>query len=209
MVTGAKWVRKFIDEATNLWAAYPVVEYNSAEAVAIIKFKMFMGDHALLLSNGATYSIMLTDGASILRATSVRDLFDGELISAEVSMPRVPQQMGQNESAGRYSLRTANAMRARACESGQPCGPEYAVLAVMYACDVHNHSFTKTWRGMTCPLQLASGFQPDLSVLHTFGSAAWSCLTSQERPDKLSAVSIKGQFVGLARCYKGAKLLIR
>ena len=41
-----------------------------------------------LLPDGATYNIMRTDGASILRATSVRDLFDSELTTAEASMPR-------------------------------------------------------------------------------------------------------------------------
>jgi hypothetical protein len=122
----------------------------------------------------------------------------------------VPQQMGQNESAGRYAVRSGNAMRARAREAGLPGGPELAVLSIMYACDVHNHTFTKTWRGATCPLQLATGVQPDLSNLHVFGATAWSRLTAQERPDKLSELGIKGQFVGLARGYgKGAKLLIR
>ena len=48
-------------------------------------------------------------------------------------MPRVPQQMGQNESAGKYVVRSSNAMRARAREAGQRCGPEYAVLAMLYA----------------------------------------------------------------------------
>jgi hypothetical protein len=122
----------------------------------------------------------------------------------------VPQQMGQNESAGRYAVRSGNAMRARAREAGLPGGPELAVLSILYACDVHNHTFTKTWRGATCPLQLATGVQPDLSNLHVFGATAWSRLTAQERPDKLSELGIKGQFVGLARGYgKGAKLLIR
>jgi hypothetical protein len=124
-------VRKFVDEATNFWAAYPVVNYNSAEAVEIVK--MFMGDYAHMLPNGATYNIMRTDGASILRAAAVRDLFDSELITAEASMPRVPQQMGQNESAGRYAVRSGNAMRARAREAGLPGGPELAVLSIMYA----------------------------------------------------------------------------
>ena len=62
---------------------------------------------------------------------------------------------------------------------------------------------------MTCPLQLATGVQPDLSHLHTFGASAWSRLTAQERPDKLSENGTKGQFVGLARGYQGSKLLIR
>ena len=207
LITGARWVRKFTDEATNLYSAYPVVNYTSAEVVSIIK--MYMGDHAHLLPSGATYSIMRTDGASILRATVVRDLFDDELITAEASMPRVPQQMGQNESAGRYVVRSSNAMRARARAAGQKCGPEFAVLAIEYACEVHNHAFSKTWRGMTCPIQLATGVQPDLSILHTFGAPAWSRLTSQERQDKLSPLGIKGMYVGLARGYKGAKLLIR
>jgi hypothetical protein len=152
---------------------------------------------------------MRTDGASILRATAVRDLFDAELITAEASMPRVPQQMGQNESAGRYVVRSSNAMRARARAAGQKCGPELAALAIEYACEVHNRTFTKTWRGMTCPLQLATGVQPDLSHLHVFGAPAWSRLTMQERPDKLHALGIKGDYVGLARGYKGARILIR
>ena len=206
-VTGARWVRKFTDEATNLYAAYPVVDYTSAEVVATVK--MFMGDHAHLLPAGTTYNIMRTDGASILRATAVRDLFDAELITAEASMPRVPQQMGQNESAGRHVVRSSNAMRARASAAGQKCGPELAALAIEYACEVHNRTFTKTWRGMTCPLQLATGIQPDLSQLHVFGAPAWSRLTMQERPDKLHALGIKGMYVGLARGYKGAKILIR
>ena len=207
LITGARWVRKFTDEATNLYAAYPIVAYDSAEAVAVIK--IFMGDHAYLLPPGATYSIMRTDGASILRATVVRDLFDGELITAEASMPRVPQQMGQNESAGRWVVRSANAMRGRARAGGMPCGPEYAVLAIQHACEVHNRAFSKTWRGMTCPIQLATGDQPDLSNLHIFGAAAWSRLTMQERADKLSVLGIKGQYVGLARGYSGSKLLIK
>jgi hypothetical protein len=62
---------------------------------------------------------------------------------------------------------------------------------------------------MTCPLQLATGVQPDLSQLHVFGAPAWSRLTMQERPDKLHALGIKGMYVGLARGYKGAKILIR
>ena len=205
-VTGARWVRKFTDEATNLYAAYPVVDYNSEEVVATVK--MFMGDHAHLLPEGSTYNIMRTDGASILRATVVRDLFDAELITAEASMPRLPQQMGQNESAGRYVVRSSNAMRARARAAGQKCGPELAALAIEYACEVHNRTFTKTWRGMTCPLQLATGVQPDLSHLHVFGAPAWSRLTMQERPDKLHELGIKGDYVGLARGYKGAKILI-
>jgi hypothetical protein len=165
---------------------------------------MFMGAYAHMLPNGATFSIMRTDGASILRAAAVRDLFDSELITAEASMPRVPQQMGQNESAGRYAVRSGNAMRGRAREAGLPGGPELAVLAIQYACDVHNHTFTKTWRGATCPLQLATGVQPDLSNLHVFGATAWSRLTAQERPDKLSELGIRGQFVGLARGYRGS-----
>ena len=44
VATGARWVRKFMDEAINLWVAYPITKYDSAEAVAIIK--IFMGDHA-------------------------------------------------------------------------------------------------------------------------------------------------------------------
>ena len=44
LVTGARYVRKFTDEATGLRAAYPLTQYNSAETVAVIK--MFMGDHA-------------------------------------------------------------------------------------------------------------------------------------------------------------------
>ena len=104
VATGARWVRKFVDKAANLWVAYPIIKYGSAEAVAIIK--IFMGDHAHLLLDGATYNIMRTDGASILRATSVRDLFDSELITAEASMPRVPQQMGQtSQPAGTWCVR--------------------------------------------------------------------------------------------------------
>ena len=80
----------------------------------------------------------------------------------------------------------------------------------MYACDVHNLSFHKMWRGTTCPFQMATGRQPDISQLHAFGAKAFSRVTAQERPDKLSEVGIIGQLVGLARGYKpGSKLLIR
>ena len=145
IISGGKYVRKFTDEATNIWAPYPVKDYHSAETVAIVK--MFMGDHAHLLPRGSSYTIVRTDGASILRAVVVRDLFDRELVTAEASMPRVPQQMGQNEASGRVVVRSGNAMRARARAAGLPCGPEYAALSIMYAADVHNFSFTTTWRG--------------------------------------------------------------
>ena len=207
IVTGAKYARKFTDEATGYRVIYPIVDYNAAETVAIVK--MFMGDHARYLPAGKSFSIVRTDGGSVLRAQSVRDLFDAELVTAEASMPRVPQQMGQNESSGREALRTANAMRGRARAAGQPCGPEYAVLALIYACDVHNHTYTRTWRGNTCPLQLITGKQPNVAMLHAFGASAFTRLTSQERPDKLSSVGLHGQFIGLARGYSGAKMLIR
>ena len=77
----------------------------------------------------------------------MRDLFDSELITAQTSMPRQPEQMGQNESAGREVVRTGNAMRARARDAGLPCGPGYAILAMQYAADIHNHTYTRTWRG--------------------------------------------------------------
>ena len=123
-------------------------------------------------------------------------------------MPRQPEQMGQNESAGRELVRTGNAMRARARDAGLPCGPGYSILAIMYAADVHNHMYTRTWRGNTCPLQQATGRQPDLTPFHVFGATAYSRVTTQERQDKLSANGIKGQFIGLARGYNGAKILI-
>ena len=171
--------------------------------------KQYMGDHAHLLPEGKTYTTMRTDGGSVLRSTNVRDLFDAELIQAQASMPRQPEQMGQNESAGRELVRTGNAMRARARDAGLPCGPGYAILAIMYAADVHNHMYTRTWRGNTCPLQQATGSrQPDLTPFHVFGATAYSHVTTQERQDKLSANGIKGQFIGLARGYNGAKILI-
>ena len=206
IVTGARYARKFTDEATGWWAIYPVVEFNSAETVAIVK--QYMGDHAHLLPEGKTYTTMRTDGGSVLRSANVRDLFDAELIQAQASMPRQPEQMGQNESAGRELVRTGNAMRARARDAGLPCGPGYAILAIMYAADVHNHMYTRTWRGNTCPLQQATGRQPDLTPFHVFGATAYSHVTTQERQDKLSANGIKGQFIGLARGYNGAKILI-
>ena len=207
LVTGARYVRKFTDEATGLRAAYPLTQYNSAETVAVVK--MYMGDHAQYLPEGKTFTILRTDGGSVLRAECVRDLLDDGLVTAEASMPRLPQQMGQNEVSGRDMVRTSNAMRARARAAGQPCGPEYAVLGMMYACEVHNLSFHKTWRGNTCPFQMATGRQPDLSQLHAFGAKAYSRITSQERSDKLSEVGVIGQYIGLARGYKGAKMLLR
>jgi len=207
IVTGAQYARKFTDEATGFWAVYPVIIFNANETVAIIK--QFMGDHAQLLPAGKTYTTVRTDGGSVLRAEVVRDLFDSELIQAQASMPRQPEQMGQNESAGREMVRTGNASRARARDAGLPCGPGYAILAIQYAADLHNHTFTRTWRGNTCPIQLATGKQPNVSALHCFGAVAYSHITSQERPDKLSANGIKGQFIGLARGYNGAKLLIK
>ena len=60
IVTGAKYARKFTDEATGWWAIYPVVQFNSDETVAIVK--QYMGDHARLLPEGKTYNTMRTDG---------------------------------------------------------------------------------------------------------------------------------------------------
>ena len=206
IVTGARYARKFTDEATGWWAIYPVSEFN-AEGTKIM-VKQFMGDHAHLLPDGKTYTIMRTDGGSVLRAEAVRDLFDSELVTAQASMPRQPEQMGQNESAGREVVRTSNAMRARVRDAGLPCGAGYAILAMQYAADIHNHTYTRTWRGSTCPIQQATGRQPDLSQLHVFGAKAYAHLTTQERPDKLSPNGIAGQFIGLARGYNGSKILI-
>ena len=52
LVTGARWVRKFTDDGGHqpfirCVKLYPVVEYNAAETVAIVK--IFMGDHAYLM----------------------------------------------------------------------------------------------------------------------------------------------------------------
>ena len=208
ILTGAKYVRKFTDEATGFRAAYPLTQYNSEETMAVVK--MFMGDHAKYLPEGKTFNIVRSDGGSVLRAECVRDLLDDEMVTAEASMPRLPQQMGQNEVSGRDMVRTSNAMRARARAAGMPCGPEYAVLGFQYACDVHNLTYHRTWRGNTCPYQMVSGRQPDMSPLHAFGAKAFSRVTTQERPDKLADVGIIGQFVGLARGYQpGTKLLIR
>ena len=68
IVTGAKYARKFTDEATGWWAIYPVVDFNSAETVAIVK--QYMGDHAHLLPEGKTYTTMRTDGGSVLRSAN-------------------------------------------------------------------------------------------------------------------------------------------
>ena len=206
IITGARYARKFTDEATGWWAVYPVVDFNAEETVQIVK--QFMGDHAYLLPEGKTYNTMRTDGGSVLRAEPVRDLFDCELITAQASMPRQPEQMGQNESAGRELVRTGNAMRARARDAGLPCGPGYAIAAILYAADLHNHMYTRTWRGNTCPIQQATGRQPNLSPLNIFGAKAYAHLTTQERPDKLSPNGIAGQFIGLARGYNGSKILI-
>jgi len=116
--------------------------------------------------------------------------------------------MGQNESAGRELVRTGNAMRARARDAGLPCGAGYAIAAIIYAADLHNHMYTRTWRGNTCPIQQATGRQPNLSPLNIFGAKAYAHLTTQERPDKLSPNGIAGQFIGLARGYNGSKILI-
>ena len=122
IITGARYARKFTDEATGWWAVYPVVDFNAEETVQIVK--QFMGDHAYLLPEGKTYNTMRTDGGSVLRAEPVRDLFDSELITAQASMPRQPEQMGQNESAGRelwcaLATRCGRARATLVCRAGQ------------------------------------------------------------------------------------------
>ena len=206
IVSGALYCRKYTDEATGMWAFYAVRQFTSEGTIQVTK--EYMGDHSWLLPKAGTFRIFRTDNGSVLSSQKVRDYFDDEGATWEGSVPRDPKQMGQNEAAGRHAIVGSNCLRARARLAGKPCGKDMAILALQHYGDLHNHAVSTTWRGTSSPLQMATGRQPDLTRLHQFGGDMWSLLTKVERVDKLSEVSIQGQYIGLARSFKGVRMLI-
>ncbi|KAM1032295.1 hypothetical protein ACFX2I_035891 [Malus domestica] len=190
---GNKYFMLIVDDATRMIWVY-FLRYKSDAFSCFKKFKAMTE-----LQTGLKVKCLRSDRGGEFLSSEFNHFCDTEGIQRQLSLAYTPQQNGVVERKNRTVIEMAKSML------HDKEMPYYMwAEAVHTAVYILNRCPTKSLANIT-PFEAYSGRKPGIAHLKVFGSICYVHTPSELR-HKLEAKSIKGVFVGYAKCEKGYRI---
>ncbi|KAM1746060.1 hypothetical protein ACFX11_012725 [Malus domestica] len=190
---GNKYFMLLVDDATRMIWVY-FLKYKSEAFSCFKKFKAMTE-----LQTGLRVKCLRSDRGGEFLSTEFNQFCDTEGIQRQLSLAFTPQQNGVVERKNRTVVEMAKSMLH---DKGMP----YYMWAeaVHTAVYILNRCPTRSLDNIT-PFEAYSGRKPGIAHLKIFGSVCYVHIPAELR-HKLEAKSLKGVFIGYARCEKGYRV---